>query len=109
MAKIRITDNKMAMFMVCEAIGEELEEWKDLKPDENGLYDIRIQLNGKELNVERFLENLYRSYCKSIKEQAANLLNSEYCEILNSIYEIQQSLENHNKLFDEKVYGLADE
>lgn len=95
--------------MVCEAIGGERKELHDLKPDENGLYDIRIQLNGKELNVERFLENLYRSYCESVKEQASNLLNSEYSEILNTIYDIQQSLENHNKIFDEKIYGFSDE
>lgn len=102
MAKIRLTDNEMAMFMVCEAIGREIDEW-DVKPDENGMHEITIQLDGKELNVERFFESLYRSYCESIKKRAADLLDSKYCDILETIYEIQQSLENHNRLFDEKV------
>ena len=51
MAKIKITDNNMAMFLVCEAIGEERKEFMDIKPDDDGLYDLTITLNGKEINV----------------------------------------------------------
>jgi hypothetical protein len=104
MAKINITNNNMAMFMVCEAIGTERKEWKDLHPDENGLYDITILLNGKEINAERFMEALNRSYQGAVREQAASLLSAEYDKILHSVYEIQESLEQHNKLFDEKVF-----
>ena len=50
MAKIDVVSNTMARFMLCEAIGGESEEWCDLSPDENGLYDINVQLNGKEIN-----------------------------------------------------------
>ena len=50
MSKIKLTDNNMAMFMVCEAIGEERNEFMDIKPDEDGLYDIKTssfhKLNG---------------------------------------------------------------
>jgi hypothetical protein len=67
MAKINVCKNTMAMFMLCEAIGNERNEWKGLKPDKNGCYDINIQLNGKEINVERFLENLQRSYQEAVK------------------------------------------
>ena len=106
MAKIDLKSNDMAMFMVCEAIGPEMDEWdtKDLKPDEDGLWDIVIKLNGKELNAERFLEGLQRSYIESGKKYAADLLNSEYEEMLKSIYEIQKTLEHHDKLFNKKVY-----
>lgn len=104
MAKINILKNDMAMFMLCEAIGEETKEFMDLKPDENGLYDVVITLNGKEVNVERFIENLYKSYKYRIKQDAANLLSSEYDKILDSVHEIQESLEHHNKIFEEKVY-----
>lgn len=105
MAKIKITDNNMAMFLVCEAIGEERKEFMDIKPDDDGLYDLTITLNGKEINVERFLKNLQRSYNNAVKEHGSSLLSSEYGKILQSIYEIQESLEHHNKIFDEKVYG----
>ena len=108
MAKIDVVNNNMAMFMLCEAIGGEREEWKDLQADENGLYEVNIQLNGREINVERFIKNLHRSYQESVKKQAANLLSSQYGEMLSSIYEIQEALENHNKLFNEKVYGFTD-
>lgn len=107
MAKINIINNNMAMFMLCEAISGETDEWKDLHSDENGLYDVNIQLNGREINVERFIENLHKSYQEAVKKQAADLLNSEYEKILGSIYEIQETLENHNKLFDKKVYGFT--
>ena len=60
--------------------------------------------NGKEVNVERFIENLYKSYKYRIKQDAANLLSSEYDKILDSVHEIQESLEHHNKIFEEKVY-----
>lgn len=105
MAKINVVNNNMAMFMLCEAIAGETEEWKDLRADENGMYDVNIQLNGKEINVERFIENLHRSYQEEVKRQAADLLSLEYDKMLTSIHEIQEALENHNKIFDEKVYG----
>lgn len=104
MAKIDVINNNMAMFMLCEAIGGERNEWNDLKADENGLYDVNIQLNGREINVERFLENLYRSYQEAVKEQAADLLSAEYDKILGKIHEIQEALEQHNKIFEDKVY-----
>lgn len=75
MAKIKLKEDNMAMFMICEAIGPERKDFMDIKPDENGFYDLKITLNGKELNVERFLTNLQRSYdkvcdnfCKSFEE-----------------------------------------
>lgn len=105
MAKINIIDNDMAMFMMCEAIGEERKEFTDLKPDEDGLYDVVITLNGKEIDVERFLKSLQTSYDNAVKKQAADLLSLEYDKILNNIYEIQETLEHHNKLFKEKVYS----
>lgn len=108
MAKINVIDNKMAMFMLCEAIADETKDWKDLQPDGNGMYEVNIQLNGREVNVERFIENLYRSYQEAVKKQAADLLSSKYGKMLSSIYEIQETLENHNKLFDEKVYDFTD-
>lgn len=105
MAKINVIKNEMAMFILCEAIAGETEKWKDLKSDVNGCYDINIQLNGKEINVERFLDNLIRSYQDDVKKQAADLLIMEYDEILNKVYEIQEALEHQNKLFEGKVFG----
>lgn len=106
MAKIDLKSNNMAMYMICEAIGPERDKWnlEDLKPDENGLCDLVITFNGKELNVERFIESLDRSYTEACKKYAAELLSSQYEEILKSIYNIQEALKYHNKLFDEKVY-----
>ena len=89
MAKIDITNNKMAMFMLCEAIGQD-----------------RDVINVQELNVERFIENLYRSYQNEVKKQATDLLSMEYDKMLKKIYEIQEALEHHNKIFDEKVYSF---
>lgn len=103
MAKIDVVNNKMAMFMLCEAIGED-RDVVDFQSDENGLYDVRIIFNGTELNVERFLENLYRSYQDAVKKQAADLLSVEYGKMLGNIYEIQEALEHHNKIFEDKVY-----
>lgn len=105
MAKIDVINNNMAMFMLCEAIGNESKEWEDLKADEDGLYDVKIFLNGKEINVERFIENLYRSYKDAVKRQAADLLELEYSKMLNNIYEIQEALECHEKIFEDKVFG----
>ena len=105
MSKIKIRNNNMAMFMVCEAIGEERKEFADIKPDDEGCYDIKITLNGRELNAERFLSSLQTSYNNAVKEHGASLLSSEYDTMLKSIYEIQEALEHHRKIFDEKVYG----
>lgn len=103
MAKIDVVNNNIAMFIVCEAIGSEREEFADLKADENGLYDMVITLNGIELNVERFLESLNRSYQEAVNQHAADILSLEYDKMLSSIHEIQELLENHNKIFEEKV------
>ena len=92
MAKINLSNNNMALFMVCEAIAEERKEWYDIKPNENGCYDLNIQINGKEINVERFLNSLYESYKTRVKEHAANLLSLEYDKMLNSINEIQETI-----------------
>ena len=93
----------MAMYLICEAIDTETKDFKDLSPDENGMYDLTIQINGKELNVERFLTNLNESYKNAVKRQATDTLISQYDEILHSIYNIQETLQHHEKLFDEKV------
>ena len=37
------------------------------------------------------------------KKQVTDLLSSEYDKILGKVYEIQEALEHHNKIFDEKV------
>jgi len=103
MAKVDVTHNKMAMFMLCEAIGGDREEFKDLKADDNGLYDVTIALNGVEVDMNRFSENLDRSYRDAVKRQARDLLSMEYDKISSAINEIQESLENHNKLCDEKI------
>lgn len=105
MAKIDVVNSDMAMFMMCEAIDEERKEFMDLKPDKDGLYDVVITLNGKEINVERFLKSLQMSYNNAVKKQAADLLSFEYDKVLDNIHEIQEALERHNKLFEEKVYG----
>ena len=101
MSKIKIRDNNMAMFMVCEAIGEERKEFADIKPDDDGCYDIKITLNGRELNVDRFLNSLQASYSNAVKERGASLLSSEYDTMLKSIHEIQEALEHHREIFDE--------
>ncbi len=103
MAKIDVINNKMAMFMLCEAIGED-RDIIDFQADENGLYDVKILFNGQELNVERFVENLQKNYQDAVKKQATDLLSSQYGEILDKIYEIQEALEQHNKIFEDKVY-----
>lgn len=104
MAKIDVINNKMAMFMVCEAIGQD-RDVIDIQADENGLYDVKILFNDQEINVERFIENLQRNYQEAVKKRAADLLSAEYDKILGKIYEIQEVLEHHNKIFEEKVYG----
>lgn len=105
MAKINVINNNMAMFMLCEAIGGETEKWEDLHPDENGMYDLNILLNGREINVERFIENLHKSYHEAVKKQAADLLSSEYDKMLLEIHNIQEALELHNRIFSKKVYS----
>lgn len=106
MAKIKLTENNMGMFLVCEAIGEERKEFMDIKPDTDGCYDLTITLNGKEINVERFLKSLQASYNDSVRRKAADLLYLEYEGMLDSIHSIQGMLEHHDKIFDEKVYGV---
>ena len=103
MSKIDVINNKMAMFMLCEAIGED-RDVIDFQTDENGLYDVKILFNDQELNVERFIENLQRNYQDAVRKQAADLLSAEYDKILGKVYEIQEALEQHNKIFEEKVY-----
>lgn len=103
MAKIDVINNKMAMFMLCEGIADKRNDF-DFTPDENGLYDVVITMNGKEIDVERFLDNLRRNYQEAVKRQAADLLKLEYDKMLGNIYEIQEALEQHNKIFEEKVY-----
>ena len=56
------------------------------------------------MNVERFIENLQRNYQDAVRKQAADLLSAEYDKILGKVYEIQEALEQHNKIFEEKVY-----
>lgn len=103
MSKVDVRQNNMAMFMLCEAIGGERERFKDLHADENGMYDVTITLNGIEADTERFIENLHRSYREAVQKQARDLLDLEYGNILDSIYNIQETLKEHDKLFDEKV------
>lgn len=103
MSKIRVTDNDMAMFMLCEAIGGEIEEYAEyVKPDENGFYEVVISINGKSVNTDRFIESLQRSYVEAVKRYASQLLSAQYDKIFQSVVEIQETLEHHNEIFDEK-------
>ena len=104
MAQLDVINNKMAMFMVCEAI-EQDKDVIDIQADKKGLYDVKILFNNQELNVERFIENLQRNYQEAVKKQAADLLSAEYDKMLGKIHEIQEALEHHNKIFEEKVYS----
>lgn len=101
MSKVCIGDRDMATFLVCEAIGEERKDFQDLQPDENGMYDLVITVNGKELNVDRFLDSLNRSYQEAVITKADNLLSNEYDKLISSIHEIQETLEEHSRFFGE--------
>lgn len=106
MAKIKVDvmGNEMAMFIMCEAIGSE-QDLMDFHADENGEYDIKIIFNGKELNVERFIDNLQKSYQDAVNQHAADLLSVKYDKIVREVNEIQKTLEFHNDIFDEKVHS----
>ncbi len=94
MAKIDVLNNKMAMFMLCEAIGEDRKEWTDsIRAGENGFYEINIQFEGKEINVERFLQNLHRSYQEAVKKETARLLCAEYENLVWHLRQLQSPLE----------------
>ena len=106
MTKINLKNSNIAMIMICEAIGEGIDEWdpKDFDSDDDGLYDIAIKFNGKEINAKKFIESLDIIYRDTVKKHAADLLSLEYGKMLDSIYEIQEALNHHNKIFDKKVY-----
>lgn len=106
MSRIDITKNKMALFLVCEAIGEERKEFMDLEPDEDGLYDISIKINGKEVNTNRFIDTLQISYNEAVKKSASEIISSKYDKLIKDIDAIHDVLEYHNKLFEEDIKPL---
>lgn len=104
MAKINILEdqNKMALWMICEAIGDQREEFKnEMKKDENGYHEISLFLNGKELDFERFLNALELTYHHSVKKTASEIVSSKYEDIIGEIYEIQEKLKSHKVLFQD--------
>ena len=104
MAKINILEdqNKMALWMICEAIGDQREDFKnEMKKDENGYHEISLFLNGKELDFERFLNALELAYHHSVKKTASEIVSSKYEDIIGEIYEIQEKLKSHKDLFQD--------
>ena len=104
MAKINILEdqNKMALWIICEAIGDQREEFKnEMKKDENGYHEISLFLNGKELDFERFLNALELAYHHSVKKTASEIVSSKYEDIIGEIYEIQEKLKSHKELFQD--------
>ena len=101
MSKIKLSHSPMAMYMICEAIGSDRDI--NLKPDENGMHDISLTVNGQEINFERFISNLQKSYNDSVKSCASNIISSKYDQIINRIQNIQEELESqYEDLFNEK-------
>ena len=99
MAKISLKPDSMAEFMVCEAIAQDRHEFEDVMcPDENGRFDISIQINGRELNANRFLEALHRSYTECVEKRASELLSCRYQALLGPLYEIEELLQNHSEV-----------
>lgn len=109
MAKLKLSpsDENMATFMLCEAIGKERGHL-DLKKDENGEYDVKLLLNGQELDFERFCESLSKSYNTALKKQTAELLSREYDNIVDEIQKIQETLREHSVNINADLFGFPD-
>ena len=107
MTKIDLTSyqNKTALWMICEAIGENRSGF-NFKPDENGLYDLSITLNGDELDVNRFIDQLQKSYETAVKKAATEMVQSEYGSIIDQIHNINETLKNHDKIFKNEVPNI---
>ena len=102
MSKIKLSSYPMAMYMICEAIGDNRNI--NMKPDKNGMHDITLTFNGQEIDFEKFIVNLSKSYSASVKRCASDILSSKYDMVINQIQSIQEELEKHKEIY--KLYKM---
>lgn len=63
-----------------------------LKRSDNGKYNIKITINGVEVNLRRFIKNWQSSVDNRIAEAAKDVIQEKLSGVSNLLYDLEQRL-----------------
>lgn len=70
---------------------------KDMKPNPDGIYTIKFEVGGVELDFSTVAKRIDDSINALVESKAQELLDSKYSLLLHEIYDIQSRLKNQKK------------
>jgi hypothetical protein len=90
MNKVDLIKNKLAMQIVCMAIGEDFELIDKMVVDENHLREIVFSVGGVELDFNRVIKHIDEIFDESVEIRAKEMVKEKYQEIVDRLSDISQ-------------------
>lgn len=94
----RIKDD-IRMWIICTAISEEHDLIDKMKRNEDGSYPVFFSVGGVELNFDNVAKRIEECFNDAITEQAYDMLNEKYDNLISELHDMQERINNQKKKF----------
>ncbi len=94
----RLNDSDIRKWLILEAIGKESDKIDKMK-QEDGEYEVKFIVGGVELDFNNVAKRIEKSLDNTIKDEAINILNNKFVDVIDSIMDIQERIKDNRKLF----------
>lgn len=84
-------------WLVCTALGGNMELFHKMKKNEDGSYPVVLTVGGVELNFSRFCNRLDEEIQRLTMEKAKELVDTKYGTVFEELEEIRKRLEHQKK------------
>lgn len=104
--KMSLLKDKLAMWFVCSAIGEQFElidkilaNKKENESNEEIEYEIEFKVNGVELDFERLIRRIDENFRAEVEDRAKLIVSNKFSDIIEAAQEIQKRIEDNKEKF----------
>lgn len=76
--KVNLIEDKLAMWIVCKAIGKECHKTDDFDNTHKGWHDVVLTVDGVELNILNVARGIQQNYNDAVKKAAGKMYTERF-------------------------------
>ena len=90
---------KNAVFILLSNTDKDYTDWGIHKPTESDALEIEVNctINGLEVDLVKLIREVNSSFENRVKEAAQEIVKTKLVDLMDSIYDVQQSIGNTKK------------
>lgn len=97
--KINVNKDRVGLWVLCEAIGDQRDLIDMVDFDENGLIEVKLMLGDVELDFSNVAKRIDEIFNQAVTKKAQELLNEKYDSLISSISDIQERIDGQREHF----------